>query len=110
MFSAVSAPFEAGLANEDGSSIANVTGTSDELPVDATFQLIKALVPDAMKIGILHTTSEVNSDVQLAQAQELAPDYSMEIIDVGITSTNEIATALDTLSLTAGRRSYELNG
>ena len=97
VFSAVSAPIEAGLANEDGSNLANVTGTSDELPVDATFQLIQALVPDALKIGILHNTSEVNSDVQLAQAKDLAPNYGMEIIDAGISSTNEIASALDTL-------------
>ena len=97
VFSAVSAPIEAALANEDGSNLAGVTGTSDELPVDATFQLIKALVPGAVKIGILHNTSEVNSDVQLAQAKELAPTYGMEIIDAGISSTNEIASALDTL-------------
>ena len=97
VFAAVSEPAEAELANADGSNIAGVTGTSDKLPVDATFQLIQALVPDAVKVGILHTTSEVNSDVQLAQAQEMAPDYGMEIVDVGITNTNEIASALDTL-------------
>ncbi len=97
VFSAVSAPVEAELAVADGSNVAGVTGTSDELPVDATFKLIKSLVPDAVKVGILHNTSEVNSDVQLAQAQELAPNFGMEIVDVGITSTNEIASALDTL-------------
>jgi putative ABC transport system substrate-binding protein len=97
VFSAVSAPIEAALANEDGSNLVGVTGTSDELPVDATFQLIQALVPGAVKIGILHNTSEVNSDVQLAQAKELAPAYGMEIVDVGISSTNEIASALDSL-------------
>jgi putative ABC transport system substrate-binding protein len=97
VFSAVSAPIEAELANADGSNVTGVTGTSDELPVDATFQLIKALVPDAVKVGILHSTSEVNSDVQLAQAQEMAPEFGMEIVDVGITSTNEVASALDVL-------------
>lgn len=97
VFSAVSAPVEAELANADGSNIAGVTGTSDELPMAATFQLIKALTPDTVKVGILHNTSEVNSDVQLAQAQALAGEYGMEIIDAGIASTNEIASALDTL-------------
>lgn len=97
VFSAVSAPEEAGLAAEDGSTLKNITGTSDKLPMDATFKLIKALLPDTVKVGILHTTSEVNSDVQLALAQSIAPEFGMEIIDVGVTSTNEVASALDTL-------------
>lgn len=96
-FSAISAPVEAGLVNEDGSNLKGVTGTSDELPMEATFKLIQSLTPDTVKVGILHNTGEVNSDVQLAQAQKLAPDFGMEIVDVGITSTNEIASALDTL-------------
>jgi putative ABC transport system substrate-binding protein len=97
VFSAVSEPGAAGLANEDGTNIAGVTGTSDKLPVSATFDLIKKLTPDAVKIGILHNTAEVNSDVQLAEAQALAGEYGMEVLDKGITSTNEIASALDAL-------------
>ena len=97
VFSAVSEPAAAELANADGTNVAGVTGTSDKLPVAATFELIKALTPDAVKVGILHNTSEVNSDVQLAEAQEKAGEFGLEIVDVGITSTNEIASALDTL-------------
>lgn len=97
IFSAVSEPSAAGLANEDGSNIAGVTGTSDKLPVSATFDLIKELTPDAVKIGILHNTAEINSDVQLAEAQELAAEYGLEIVEKGITSTNEIASALDVM-------------
>lgn len=97
VFAAVSEPAAAGLANADGTNIANVTGASDKLPVSATFDLIKQLTPDAVKIGILHNTAEVNSDVQLAEAQALAGDYGMQIVEKGITSTNEIASALDAI-------------
>jgi putative ABC transport system substrate-binding protein len=97
VFSAVSEPAAAELANTDGTNVVGVTGTSDKLPVEATFELIKALTPNAVKVGILHNTSEVNSDVQLAEAKEKAAGYGLEIFDAGITSTNEIASALDTL-------------
>ena len=97
VFSAVSEPTAAGLTNADGTNLAGVTGTSDKLPVDATFKLIQALTPDVKTIGILHNTSEINSDVQLEQAQEMAASYGFTIVDVGITSTNEISSALDTL-------------
>jgi putative ABC transport system substrate-binding protein len=97
VFSAISEPVAADLANADGTNLVGVTGTSDKLPVEAAFELIKALTPDVVKVGILHNTSEVNSDVQLAEAKEKAAGYGIEIVDAGITSTNEIASALDTL-------------
>ncbi len=97
VFSAVTDPVAGGFANADGSNMDGVTGTSDALPIDGMLKLIKQLIPDAVNVGILHTTSEVNSDVQLAMARELAPNYGLNIVDVGITSTNEMSTALDTL-------------
>lgn len=97
VFSAVSAPEEAGLAAEGGSTLQGVTGTSDKLPISATFELINKMTPDAVKVGILHNTGEVNSDVLLAEAREKAGEYNLEIVDAGITSTNEIASALDVL-------------
>ena len=97
VFSAVSEPVAAELCNADGSNIAGVTGTSDKLPVERMFDLIKQMVPGAKSIGILHSTGEVNSDMQLAEAKEKSGGYGFEIVDVGITSTNEMASALDTL-------------
>lgn len=97
VFSAVTDPVIAEIADKDGSPLENITGTSDEMPMDASFDLIKAIFPEATKVGILHNTSEVNSDVQLEQAREIAAANGMEVIDIGITSTNEIATALDTI-------------
>lgn len=97
VFSAVTDPVVGGFANADGTNMPGVTGTSDALPIDGMLKLIKQLTPNAVNVGILHTTSEVNSDVQLAKARELAPNYGMTIVDAGITSTNEMGTALDTL-------------
>lgn len=97
VFSAVSEPVAAELCKADGGNIAGVTGTSDKLPVEPMFELIKQMAPDAVKVGILHNTGEVNSDIQLAEAREKAGAYGFEIVDVGITSTNEMASALDTL-------------
>lgn len=58
IYTAVSDPVSAGLANADGSSVGNVTGTSDVLAVDAQLQMIREILPEAKKIGIIYTTSE----------------------------------------------------
>ena len=61
IYTAVSDPVGAGLVNEDGTNVGNITGTSDKLPVTEQMELIRELMPDAKKIGILYTTSEANS-------------------------------------------------
>ena len=58
IYTAVSDPVSAMLASADGKNPGNITGTSDALPVEAQLKLIRALMPDATKIGILHTTSK----------------------------------------------------
>ena len=97
VFSAVTDPVAAEIANSDGSPLETMTGTSDQMPMDETFKLIKQLTPDAVKVGILHNTSEVNSDVLLALAKQVAKANNMEIINKGITSTNDISLALDAI-------------
>lgn len=97
IYSAVSDPVAAALANADKTPVGNVTGTSDELPVEGQLKLIRALMPDAKTIGILHTTSETNSDSTLATYRELAPKYGFTIIDKGIAKGDEIPMALDAL-------------
>lgn len=97
VFSAVTDPVAAEIANTDGSPLETMTGTSDQMPMDETFKLIKQLTPDAVKVGILHNTSEVNSDVLLALAKQVAKANNMEIINKGITSTNDISLALDAI-------------
>lgn len=98
IFTAVSNPVAAMLAKEeDAMPVGNVTGTSDELPVAAQLQTIRALLPEATKIGILYTTSETNSESQIAVFKDLAPQYGFEIVVSGISTAADIPLALDAL-------------
>ena len=72
VYTAVTDPVEAQLADEDGTPVGNVTGTSDELPIKAQLEMIREILPDAENIGIMYTTSEVNSVSALATYKELA--------------------------------------
>ena len=97
VYTAVSDPVSAGLANEDGSSIGNITGSSDILPVEEQLKMIRAMLPDAKNIGILYTTSEANSVSALAKYDDLAGDYGFEIVEKGISQTADISLAADEL-------------
>lgn len=93
IYTAVSDPVAAGLANEDGTSVGNVTGTSDALPVTNQLEMIREILPEAGKIGILYTTSETNSESTIAEYKKYAADYGFEIIDSGINTIAEVPMA-----------------
>ena len=97
IFTAVTDPVAAELANADGTPVGEITGTSDKLPVEAQLKMIRQILPEAKNIGIMYTTSEVNSESAIAEYKELAPQYGFEIVDTGISSSADIALAADTL-------------
>ncbi len=98
VYAAVSDPIAAGLADESGSSSGNITGTSDELLVDHQLQLIRDIMPDAKKLGILYTTAEVNSVSALESYKSLAGDYGFEIIEKPIKNRKAVKKAAKKLS------------
>jgi len=97
LITAVTDPVDAGLVKSLEKPETNVTGTSDAAPLDRQLELLKNLIPDAQKIGILYNTSERNSEIQVEMAKKLADSFGIEIIASGVTSTNEVPQALDSL-------------
>ncbi|MDY5845269.1 MAG: ABC transporter substrate-binding protein [Bariatricus sp.] len=97
IFTAVTDPIAAELADEDGKPVGEVTGTSDKLPIEEQLKMIRQILPDAKKIGILYTTSEANSVSAIAEYKEKVADYGFELVEKGITNTSEIALATDDL-------------
>lgn len=75
----------------------NVTGTSNKLPIEAQLKLIRSILPDAKNIGILYTTSEVNSIFNIAEYKRLAGQYKFKIVGMGISTAVDIPLAMDKL-------------
>jgi putative ABC transport system substrate-binding protein len=93
IYSAVSDPVAAELAKEDGTPVGNITGTSDALAVTEQLDMIRKMLPDAKKIGILYTTSETNSESTIAQYKEHAKEYGFEIVESGINTLADLDMA-----------------
>ena len=90
-FSAITNPESAGVLAE------NVTGVSDRSPVKKQVELIKELLPEAKKIGIVYNTSEQNSFYLTDEFKKEAEKNGYVVVVKGITNVNEIASALDTI-------------
>ncbi len=93
IYTAVSDPLAAGLAAADGTPEGNISGTADTLPVAAQLKMIREILPDAKKIGILYTTSEANSVSTIETYKELAGEYGFEIVDTGINTLADVDMA-----------------
>ena len=97
LFSAVTDPVDADIVDDWKTPGANITGTSDEAPMDRQLKLFKQLDPAIEKIGIMFNTSERNSEVQIKLAEELASDLGLEIVPIGISNINDIPQTMDSL-------------
>lgn len=91
LITAVTDPAAAGLVAD------NISGTSDASPIGKQLELIKRLIPNAKKVGVIYNTSEQNSLVILENLKTEADKKGLEIVEAGITSVNEIALALDSI-------------
>lgn len=97
IYTAVTDPVLAELANADGTPVGEITGTSDKLPVEKQLEMIRAILPEAKKIGILYSTSEINSVSAIEEYKAAASNYGFEIVESGIAATADIPLAADSL-------------
>ncbi|HEM6044882.1 TPA: ABC transporter substrate-binding protein [Streptococcus suis] len=97
VFTAVTDPLSADLVESSEKPGGLLTGTSDQAPIDKQVELLGQAVPDAKTVGILYTTSERNSEVQVEQAKELLEKAGYKVVVKGITSSNEVQDATTSL-------------
>lgn len=98
LFTAVTDPLAAGLVASNEAPGGNVTGTTDMNPVADQLALIKEILPDAKTVGIIYSSGEVNSQVQVDMAKEAAAGLGLTISEATVTNSSEVATAAQSLS------------
>lgn len=81
---------EAGVVDSNEKPGRNVTGTSDLAPIDQQIDLLRRLVPDAKKVGILYCSSESNSVFQANKAEEALKAAGIAVQTYTIADSNDI--------------------
>ena len=97
VFSAVTDPVEAQLVPSWEASGTNVTGLSDLLELDKQIELIKQLVPNAKKVGMVYNPGEANSVVVVEAFKKLLPNYGMELVEAAAPRTVDVGSAARSL-------------
>lgn len=97
LITAVTDPVAAKLVKSMEKPGTNVTGTSDINPVKDQLALIKEIIPNVQKVGILYNSSEINSQVQVDIAEEVAPELGLQLEKAIATNTSEVMQAAQSL-------------
>jgi len=97
VFSAVTDPVGAGLIEKLGNNEGNIVGVSDMTPVLTQLQLLKFVLPDAVKVGFVLNPSEANSLTLLDLAKQAAEQLGMEVIEIPGSTTSEMITSMNAL-------------
>jgi putative ABC transport system substrate-binding protein len=98
VYTAITDPVAAELAKEDKTPAGNATGTSDKLPIEQQLKMIRTMLPNAKKIGIMYTTSEINSVVAVEEYKKLATNFGFEIVESPIATSADIPLAATDLA------------
>ncbi|MGO3661483.1 ABC transporter substrate-binding protein [Microbacterium gubbeenense] len=97
LFTAVTDAEAAGLVDSNDAPGGNVTGTSDLNPVADQLALLAEIAPDAKTVGVVYSSGEVNSEVQVDLAKEAAEELGITIKEATVSNSAEVQQATQSL-------------
>lgn len=97
VFSAVTDPVEAKLVPSWEASGTNVTGASDQLPLEPQIDLMKQIIPNLKTVGYVYSPGEVNSTVVQKQLESQLGAQGIKLIAVPAQRSTDIAPAARSL-------------
>ena len=95
---AISDPESAGLVADNNHPGANITGVSDQSPVNAQLELVETILPEKKKMGILYSSAEDNSAYQVEKITKEASEKGFDVKGYAVPSTNEISQMMQVMS------------
>ena len=97
VYSAVTDPVVAQLVPSLEPSGTNVSGVSDRLALERQIELIKKVVPDAKRVGMVYNPGEANSVVVVKAMRELLPEQGMSLVEATAPRTVDVGAAARSL-------------
>ena len=98
VFSAVTDPVAAKLVTDPNAPDGLITGTSDAIPVDQVFSLVKQLTPDVKTVGFIYNLGEVNSVSVIDQAKQYCDEIGLNYVEATVTNSSEVQQAAQSLA------------
>ncbi|MEJ2802138.1 ABC transporter substrate-binding protein [Comamonadaceae bacterium PP-2] len=97
VFSAVTDPVAGQLTPSWEASGTNVTGVSNALDLTKQAEMIRRILPQAKRVGVVYNPGEANSATVIKQLRELLPKYGMTLVEAAAPRSVDVATSARSL-------------
>lgn len=97
LITAVTDPVTAKLVQSLEKPGANVSGTSDYVSIADQLDLVKLIVPDIKKLGVIYNSGEENSLVQVDEVKKYAKENGLALVEATPTNSSEVLQAAQSL-------------
>jgi putative ABC transport system substrate-binding protein len=97
LFTAITDPLLAGLVTNYEHPGGDVTGVSNQMPMDKHVEMLLKFLPDMKKLGFLYNAGEMNSVSNLKRITAAAKERGIEIVPVAVTSSADVQQAASSL-------------
>jgi len=97
IYSAVTDPVAAQLVKDWKPSGTNVSGVSDLLELNKQIELIKRVVPNAKRVGMVYNPGEANSTVVVQAMKQLLANAGMKLVEAAAPRSVDVGSAAKSL-------------
>jgi putative ABC transport system substrate-binding protein len=97
LFSAITDPLAAGLVKDYMHPGPNITGVSNQMPMDKHLDMIRRFLPQLKTLGVMYNAGEVNSVSNVKRIKAAAVERNITIIDAPVTNSADVYQAAQSL-------------
>ena len=94
VFATVANPFKIEAGKSDTDHLPNVTGVYGSVPMDKTMHMVRAIMPQPLKIGCIYDQAHANSVFNVEQLKKVVATYrDVTLLEATITGSAEVYEA-----------------
>ncbi len=97
LFTAITDPLAAGLVKDYMHPGPNITGVSNQMPMEKHLEMLRRVLPKLATLGVLYNSGEVNSVSNVKRLKEAAAKMNITILDGPVTNTADVFQAAQSL-------------
>ncbi len=97
LFTAITDPLAAGLVKDYMHPGPNITGVSNQMPMDKHLEMLRRINPRLASLGVLYNSGEVNSVSNVKRIKEAAAKMNITILDGPVTNSADVFQAAQSL-------------
>lgn len=97
VYGAVSDPAGAGLSNASDAAPGNVTGVSDTLALERQVELIRAVLPQARRVGLVYDPQNPDATATAKQLQSVLTKAGMTLVEALASRASDVGPAARSL-------------